>query len=229
MFGGIVEKDFVKYLALSSLLHLVAILVILLTPNKIKFLYDKEEKSANIEISKFSAKELSKIRRSLSKSSGSKTMHKGYKNQIDSLPFNYKTQVEVDNKIYQTEKNSFAPRTIPKNISKLFDDEDLDKFLEKEIKDLEIDPINWKDGSVRSLLTSYEDELRGINIQSNVNMKFSIDIDSSGDVIAVEIIETSGDFEKDKKIIAVIQKWKFEKSQKEKQTAIINLNYLLEK
>jgi len=229
MFGGIVEKDFVKYLALSSLLHLVAILVILLTPNKIKFLYDKEEKSANIEISKFSAKELSKIRRSLSKSSGSKTMHKGYKNQIDSLSFNYKAQVEVDNKIYQTEKNSFAPRTIPKNISKLFDDEDLDKFLEKEIKDLEIDPINWKDGSVRSLLTSYEDELRGINIQSNVNMKFSIDIDSSGDVIAVEIIETSGDFEKDKKIIAVIQKWKFEKSQKEKQTAIINLNYLLEK
>jgi len=229
MIGGIVEKDFVKFLALSSLFHFIVIIVILLIPNKIKFLYDKEEKTANIEVTQFSSKELNKIRRSLSASSGSKTIHKGYKNQIDSLPFNYKAQVEIENKIYQTENTAYAPRTATKNISTLFDDENLDKFLEKEIQELEIDLINWKDGSVRSLLTNYEDELKGINIESNVNMKFSIDIDSSGDVIAVEIIETSGDFEKDKKIIAVIQKWKFEKSQKEKQTAIINLNYLLEK
>lgn len=229
MIGASIEKDFIKYLALSSLFHFIVIIVILLIPNKVKFLYDKEEKTANIEVTKFSSKELNKIRRSLFASSGSKTIHKGYKNQIDSLPFNYKAQVEIENKIYQTENTSYAPRTAPKNISTLFDDENLDKYLEKEIQELEIDPINWKDGSVRSLLTNYQDELKGINIESNVNMKFSIDIDSSGDVIAVEIIETSGDFEKDKKIIAVIQKWKFEKSQKDKQTAIINLNYLLEK
>ncbi|HOE99764.1 MAG TPA: hypothetical protein PK385_10160 [Spirochaetota bacterium] len=229
MTGGIIEKDFIKYLALSSALHLAVILIILLIPNKVKFLYDKEEKTANIEVTKFSSKELTKIRRSLSKSSGSKTIHKGYKDQIDSPSLNYKAQVEVENKIYQAENTSYAPKIAPKTITKLFDDEDLDKFLDKEIKEFDIDPINWKDGSVRSLLTGYEDELKGIDIQSNVNMKFSIDIDSSGDVIAVEILETSGDFEKDKKIIAIIKKWKFEKSQKDIQTAVINLNYLLEK
>ena len=220
-------KEFYKFLLISLIVHIVLIALWSFTFTKDRNLTFKKDKDLKIILSNTNNASIKKLKQSFQKSSQKKNIHYGYKNYIEGIKISEQIKNEVSQKEYIIDNLNFIPDSITNINKSLFSDENLRETVKDDLKTLDMTPINFGDGSNRVLTNSYSNLLKEINLASNINVKILIHIDSSGFVIYAEIIESSGEIDKDNSILDIVKKWKFEENEKERQLAVVNLNYLI--
>jgi len=188
-----------------------------------------DEKKISLSIKQVTKKALLK---SLVSKNYSFDLKKDNFNQYDE---EIKKNVKIENEVKLNVKNSdliyqysnIYDREIKTEEISIFDNEVIKKkFKEEEFLSQDSGYINFVDGNKRSLVNDYKDELKTLNLNFSINCKLKIIIDNNGVVKDVVMIESTGDIEKDSKIINIINRWKFDESNRLVTEAIVELKYL---
>jgi len=212
------------------IIHLLIItaFIYFISIKKINLLYN-DEKKISLSIKQVTKKALLK---SLVSKNYSFDLKKDNFNQYDE---EIKKNVKIENEVKLNVKNSdliyqysnIYDREIKTEEISIFDNEVIKKkFKEEEFLSQDSGYINFVDGNKRSLVNDYKDELKTLNLNFSINCKLKIIIDNNGVVKDVVMIESTGDIEKDSKIINIINRWKFDESNRLVTEAIVELKYL---
>ncbi|HOV14860.1 MAG TPA: hypothetical protein PK771_11290 [Spirochaetota bacterium] len=224
------DKKFNFLLFFSMIIHLLIItaFIYFISIKKINLLYN-DEKKISLSIKQVTKKALLK---SLVSKNYSFDLKKDNFNQYDE---EIKKNVKIENEVKLNVKNSdliyqysnIYDREIKTEEISIFDNEVIKKkFKEEEFLSQDSGYINFVDGNKRSLVNDYKDELKTLNLNFSINCKLKIIIDNNGVVKDVVMIESTGDIEKDSKIINIINRWKFDESNRLVTEAIVELKYL---
>ena len=227
------DKKFKIILLISLAFHLIFASVFIYFLSKKTFsLKYKEEKKITLSIKKVTKKEIMKnITKNLYSKKMFGALEKGdiedkFKIESD-ISMNNNVKINVNNKTYSIKTGNINLESIDNNDIDLFEDENFNKNIEEELKLLDISPVRFVDGEKRNLVSDFKEELNVIDLSFNTNCKVMINIDGNGNVVSTEMLESTGDIEKDNKILSVIKKWKFEENSKLNQVAIVELKYYL--
>ncbi|MBR6061436.1 MAG: TonB family protein [Spirochaetales bacterium] len=87
--------------------------------------------------------------------------------------------------------------------------------------------LTFVNGESRGVLDSCQDELGGIGLSRNANVKLELVINAAGEVLSATLITSTGDMNIDAQIVSVLTKWRFEPGDTDRQTVIVNLKYFI--
>lgn len=223
------EKKFIKFLVISFILHIIIISALFSYFSKTKLNMEFKEKSVNVAISKIEKREIRKLYKKKKSRIGEVKSIEGYKGSITEKNIDQTIDWFVEDNKFSYKKVEIESKKFKKDKKDLLKDENLLKYTKKDLESLNTnEAFYFTDGKKRKLVIGYIEELKSLNIESNVKFKTKLEIDKNGEVLSIDIIESSGDIKKDKYIIDIIKKWKFEESDIINQIVIVELKYLLE-
>lgn len=226
------EKRFKLLLLFSSLIHLSLLLLAFFFFSQEKLhLEFKDQKKVSVSLKKIKKEALLK---NIKKDNMNNKVN--FENHdVNQYREEIKRSVNVENevKLYvkssekQFQYSSIYHKEIKIDEPDLFEDEIID------IEPLEEDNIiedgkylDFVEGEERELINDYKDEFYSLDLNYTVNCKVKITIDLNGNVKSAVMVESTGDINKDNKIMAIINKWQFNSSNKLISEAIVELRYL---
>lgn len=224
------DKRFILFLIVSFVIHIIVLFFLYYYFINTKLEFSFKEESIKIKLNKINTNDKKRLYKIKKSDLGKVKSVQGYKSSISESIIDTTVDFSISENIYSYEQEKVYSKNV-KHISKnLFQDEDFFKYAKKEINDLnekQREGIYFLDGSKRALINNYIEEFQNLNIDANIKFKAKLEIDKNGDVIKVELVESSGDIQKDSNIIAILKKWNFEKNEKLIQVVIVELKYLL--
>ncbi len=225
-------SHFNRYLYFSIIVHVIILILILKYCNRKVFVFESTQRNTRIEMVQVDKNQLNTLRKSQTSVQRKKVMHQGYKNPIVS-------SVKVHNQIENTEStNSYEithSRTKPMQMynkpQTVFDNIKLNQSVQSDLNSLQTEDseehLSFVNGDSRNVIDSCHDELAGIGVSINTNVRLQLVINAEGNVLSAEIVTSSGDIDKDSQILAIVNRWKFEEGDLERQTVVVNLKYFV--
>ena len=194
-------NDLNIYLVISIALHSILLVFVMLYLGRTTFIFESKERNINIQMVNVDRKELSQMRQTRHQTTRrTESVHRGYKNMIDS-------RVAVSDQIQMSESVQ----------------SDLEALNETDDEAV----LTFVNGESRGVLDSCQDELGGIGLSRNANVKLELVINAAGEVLSATLITSTGDMNIDAQIVTVMQKWRFESGDTDRQTVIVNLKYFI--
>ena len=160
------------------------------------------------------------------------SVHRGYRNTIEG-------QVRVSEQIeYQQSQNQYEvthsktkPMQVYNKQQPVFGKVKMRESVAADLSELNVSDdeaeLVFTSGEQRGILDSCQDELGGIGLSRNANVKLELVINAAGDVLSATLITSTGDMNIDAQIVSVLTKWKFESGDTDRQTVIVNLKYFI--
>ncbi len=217
------------FLIISCFLHIIIIFFLSSYFKKNELELNFQDRSINIEIGKMKKNEIKKLYKLKKSKIGEVKNIQGYKGFVKEKKIDQTVDFVIDESKYSFNNENLEAKIFKYEKKNLFKNEDFSKYTKKEIESLyKNDGLLFLDGEKRGLINNYIQELKSLNIEINVRFKAKLEIDKNGDITKIEIIESSGDIDKDNSIVEILKKWKFEESNRLTQFVIVELKYLLE-
>jgi len=101
-----------------------------------------------------------------------------------------------------------------------------DRYEKEDILKKEDGYLNFTEGERRILINDNKEDFLSLNLDFGINCKVKILIDNDGLIKDKVMLESTGDIEKDNKILEIIAGWRFNASNRLNTEAIVELKYL---
>ena len=226
-------NDLNIYLIISIALHSILLVLVMLYLGRTTFTFESKERNINLQMVNVNSKELSKMRQTRHQTTKrTESVHRGYRNTIEG-------QVRVSEHIeYQQSQNQYEvthsktkPMQVYNKQQPVFGKVKMRESVAADLSELNVSDdeaeLVFTSGEQRGILDSCQDELGGIGLSRNANVKLELVINAAGDVLSATLITSTGDMNIDAQIVSVLTKWKFESGDTDRQTVIVNLKYFI--
>ena len=221
------------YLILSIALHSILLVFVMLYLGRTTFIFESKERNISITMTNVSRKELSQLRQARHQTTRrTESVHRGYKNMIDSrVAVSDQIQMSESTNTYEITHSKTKPMQVFNRQQPVFGKVKMHESVQSDLEALnETDDeaeLTFVNGESRGVLDSCQDELGGIGLSRNANVKLELVINAAGEVLSATLITSTGDMNIDAQIVTVMQKWRFESGDTDRQTVIVNLKYFI--
>ena len=221
------------YLVISIALHSILLVFVMLYLGRTTFTFESKERNINIQMVNVSSKELRQMRQPTQRTSRKKeTTHRGYKDTIEGqVSVSEKIAISESTNTYEITHSKTKPMQVFNKQQPVFGKVKMRESVAADLSELNVtddeSELVFADGEARGVLDSCQDELAGMNLNRNADVKLTLVINASGDVLSAELVTSTGDMNIDARIVAVMHKWRFEPGDNDRQTVVVNLKYFI--
>ncbi|HPO49337.1 MAG TPA: hypothetical protein PLO89_03340 [Spirochaetota bacterium] len=224
------DRKFKRFLIISIFVHFIIIIsffYILSVKNlKLKF---NEEKKVTVSTRKISKKFFLKKIPSKNDINDLKSNNlKEYKEKINkSVKIENEVKLNVKSDDYIYKYGNIQLREHKYEYVDIFEDFKIsDRYEKEDILKKEDGYLNFTEGERRILINDNKEDFLSLNLDFGINCKVKILIDNDGLIKDKVMLESTGDIEKDNKILEIIAGWRFNASNRLNTEAIVELKYL---
>ena len=227
------NNDLNIYLVISIALHAILLVLVMLYLGRTTFIFESKERNINITMTNVSRKELSQLRQARHQTTRrTESVHRGYKNMIDGrVAVSEPIQMSESTNTYEITHSKTKPMQVYNKpqpvVGKVKMRESVQSDLEALNEPDDESELTFVNGESRGVLDSCQDELGGIGLSRNANVKLELVINAAGEVLSATLITSTGDMNIDAQIVSVLTKWRFEPGDSDRQTVIVNLKYFI--
>ncbi|MBR6198845.1 MAG: energy transducer TonB [Spirochaetales bacterium] len=227
------NNDLNIYLVISIALHAILLVLVMLYLGRTTFIFESKERNINITMTNVSRKELSQLRQARHQTTRrTESVHRGYKNMIDGrVAISEPIQMSESTNTYEITHSKTKPMQVYNKPQPVFGKVKMRESVQSDLEALnepdDESELTFVNGESRGVLDSCQDELGGIGLSRNANVKLELVINAAGEVLSATLITSTGDMNIDAQIVSVLTKWRFEPGDTDRQTVIVNLKYFI--
>ena len=227
------NNDLNIYLVISIALHAILLVLVMLYLGRTTFIFESKERNINITMTNVSRKELSQLRQARHQTTRrTESVHRGYKNMIDGrVAVSEPIQMSESTNTYEITHSKTKPMQVYNKPQPVFGKVKMRESVQSDLEALnepdDESELTFVNGESRGVLDSCQDELGGIGLSRNANVKLELVINAAGEVLSATLITSTGDMNIDAQIVSVLTKWRFEPGDSDRQTVIVNLKYFI--
>lgn len=227
------NNDLNIYLVISIALHAILLVFVMLYLGRTTFIFESKERNINITMTNVSRKELSQLRQARHQTTRrTESVHRGYKNMIDGrVAVSEPIQMSESANTYEITHSKTKPMQVYNKPQPVFGKVKMRESVQSDLEALnepdDESELTFVNGESRGVLDSCQDELGGIGLSRNANVKLELVINAAGEVLSATLITSTGDMNIDAQIVSVLTKWRFEPGDSDRQTVIVNLKYFI--
>ena len=227
------NNDLNIYLVISIALHAILLVLVMLYLGRTTFIFESKERNINITMTNVSRKELSQLRQARHQTTRrTESVHRGYKNMIDGrVAVSEPIQMSESANTYEITHSKTKPMQVYNKPQPVFGKVKMRESVQSDLEALnepdDESELTFVNGESRGVLDSCQDELGGIGLSRNANVKLELVINAAGEVLSATLITSTGDMNIDAQIVSVLTKWRFEPGDTDRQTVIVNLKYFI--